>query len=378
MAQLLLFMLFFLPYAGARNIYSMADLEVLVRDHAYPEFFDHALDIRPSERQDAWKTMVSQMAEGFSRKILQKSQIERIDFQKIEELFTWPSLKTDDIFKIKRQEIGLKYLQVCIKVTPPCSDEIKTFWEQDKTDAEKAFKLAEITSGLEGFPISTWSFLEVSLKSPLSEFYCKKDFALNTLWGKLEIDYIKLGPQGDMLKKLDETVHPDCLPTLNAEARKRLFHPIKKQDRELSFQILKSQMKTDQKTLDFFYTVYLLENPSQGELFNYSWNRIRELGGEASRREHVLSMLKALDPLPDSIMGSLDQTKKKVVLKHFKSHFPEYLDFYTDQCLKFYGGKQAFPDGNPTVHCQEFMSSELAPIIIDDFKLRKYNEAKKI
>jgi hypothetical protein len=89
-------------------------------------------------------------------------------------------------------------------------------------------------------------------------------------------------------------------------------------------------------------------------------------------------MLKTLDPLPDSILGSLDLTKQRVVLKHFKSYFPEYLDFYMDQCVKFYSGKETFPDGNPTLHCQEFMSSELAPFIIDDFKIRKYHEVRKI
>jgi hypothetical protein len=137
-------------------------------------------------------------------------------------------------------------------------------------------------------------------------------------------------------------------------------------------------MKANQDITDFFFTVYLLDNPSQGELFNYSWNRVKELGGTVGRREKVLRTLKKLDPLPDAILGSLDQTKKRVVLNHFKTYFPEYLDFYTDECVKFYGGKGSFPSGNPTVHCQDFMNSELAPKVIDQFKIKQYNDARKI
>lgn len=378
MAQLLLFILLLTPLSWAQNLYTSSDLEVLVQEESYQEFFKHALDIRPSERQEAWKTMVSKMADVWSRKILQKSEIEKKDFQKIEELYTWASLKSDDIFKVRRQEIGLRFLRTCLKAENPCWADVKNFWEKDQSDPEMAFKLAEISAGTPNSPLSTWSFLEISLKSPLSEFYCKKEFVMTALWGKIEIDYIKLGPEGDLLKKIDQTIHPDCVPQLISESRTRLYRPKKLNDRELAFQILKSQFKADQEVTDFFYTVYLLDNPAQGELFNYSWNRVKELGGTVERRESVLRKLRSLDPLPDSIMGSLDQSKKRVVLKHLKTFFPEYLEFYADQCIKFYGGKGSFPAGNPTVHCQELMSSELAPQIIDDWKIKNYNNVRRI
>jgi hypothetical protein len=104
---------------------------------------------------------------------------------------------------------------------------------------------------------------------------------MKNLWDKIEIDYIRLGAQGDLLKKIDQTAHPDCLPSLNAEARKRLHYPQSPDDREIAYRILESQSKVDQKTTDFFYTLYLLEHPSKGELFNYSWNRLKELGASS-------------------------------------------------------------------------------------------------
>lgn len=371
-------MLCFWPTFLGADTYTLADLEVLANEGSYNEFFQHALDIRPSERQEAWKTMVSKMGDQYSRSILTKSEINRKDFQKIETLYDLPSLRIDDVFKGRRQEIGQRFLRSCLKGDNPCWNDLKAFWEKDKTDPEVAFRLSELTANYKESPLSSWSFLEVALKSNLSEFYCKKEFVMTTLWGKIEIDYIKLGPEGDLMTKIDHTIHPDCMPSLILEARKRLFSPPKMLDRELAFQILKSQTKADTFVQDFFYTVYLLDNPSQGELFNYSWNRLRELAGKSSRRDAVMKKLRDLDPLPDGILSSLDVRKKNAILYHFKTYFPEYLDFYTDQCVEFYGGKGSFPSGNPTIHCQDFMNSELAPKIIDEFKLKKYQDVRKI
>jgi hypothetical protein len=383
MTRFLIFLLpiFFTSLCPAVNNYSLNDLKILAQEGSYKEFFEHAQDIRPSLRDEAWKEMVSQMATSWGRKMLEKSKIEREDFLKIESLFNGPTLKKDDVFKLVRNEVGLKYLKEClgtITSSTSCSEELKLFWENNKTDPEVAFKLSEITLGRPISPYSTWNFLEVALKSPLCEFYSKKKFVLEALWGKLEADYIGTGPGEDLLTKIDKTLHPDCLPELILEAKERLYRPLKIKDRELSFQILKSQNKMDTTLSDFFYTIYLLETPSRGELFNYSWNRIRELGGTVERREAVIKKLTSLDPLPDLIFSSLDQTKKRVVLNHFKTYFPEYLDFYVDQCISYYGGNKKFLNGNPTMHCQDFMNSNLAPLMIEEHRIKKYFEIRKI
>lgn len=377
--MLQLLMTFFLSsFLAQATTYELADLEILVQEGAYSEFFAHALDIRPSERQDKWKAMVIKMGDGLGQKILKQTEITKKDYVQIEELFNWPTLKADDVFRLRRNQIGMSYLKTCLKGENPCWNDVKSFWEKDKSDTDTAIKIAEMSLSYPNSSIATWSLLETALKSPLSEFYCKKPFVMDALWGKIEMDYIKLGVEGDLMVKIDQTIHPDCVPILVQEARKRLFSPPKTFDRELSFQILKSQLKADQSTMDFFYTVYLLENPSQGELFNYSWNRVRELGGTVTRRELVLKKLKSLDPLPDSILASLDEKKKRVVLNHFKIYFPEYLDFYSDQCIEYYGGKGSFPSGNPTMQCHNFMKSELAPQIIDQYKIKRFEEVKKI
>ena len=379
MAQFFLFMApFFLATTLWGGNYSLADLEALVSEGGHEEFFVHALDIRPSERQEAWRGMVIKMADLLSKETLNKSVIKAADYKKIENLYRWPIIKGDDLYRARRQEIGLRYLKDCLKGNNPCLEDLKYFWESDPTDPDTAFKLAELTGPLTHPTLAPWTFLSVALKSPLSEFYCKEGFAMDELWKKFELDYIRLGPKGDFLKKIDQTVHPECLPHLIAEARKRLKSPQKYGDRELAFKILDVQSKADQKLSDFFYTAYLLERPSQGELFNYSWNRLRELGKNSQRRESVLAWMKLMDPLPDEILNSLDLTKKRVILSHFKQHFPEYLDFYIDQCTKFYGGKGSFPQGNPTIHCQDFMKSDLAPQLLDAQKIEQYQKVHSI
>lgn len=378
MIRLSILIALFLVFPLKAATYTLADLEILAQEGSSEEFFKHALDVRPSERLDAWKSMVSKMGEVFAGSVLNKIVIEEKNFKKTEELFRWPVLRVDDVFKLRRQEIGLRYLRHCLKDTNPCLAAIKSFWESDNTDPEIAIKLAEMTLPLNSTEFTSWTFLEVALKSPLSEFYCKKDFAMKALWGKLELDYVRLGPKGDLLKKIDQTIHPDCLPGLNRAAMEKLFSPSKVGDREVAYQILKVQNKMNSKITDFFYTVYLLENPSRGELFNYAWTRLGDLGKANEKRMAVMGDLKNLDPLPDAIFSSLDLAKKKVILNHFKQNFPEYLDYYANQCTLYYGGKQSFPQGNPTIHCQDLMNSELAAPFLGKEKVDEYNRVRKI
>lgn len=364
--------------AQAKSDYTLTDLEILAAEESFEEFFEHAMDVRPSERQEAWKVMVAKMAEGHARKILSTAEVQRKTFLKIESLFQWPALKTDDVFKGRRQEIGLRYLKACLKKETPCWGDLKAFWEADQSDADTAFRLAELVIEQKESPLPVWNFLGVALKSPLSEFYCKKDFVLDAIWGKLEIDYIRLGNQGDFLKKIDETLHYDCLIPLNKLSSSRLLRPYKSAHRELAFQILSAQGKITQELTDFFYTVYLLENPSKGDLFNLSWNRLTELSKNSDRRDKVLARLKTLDPLPDELFSSMDVNKTRAILTHFSKSFPEYISFYANQCIRYYGGTSVFQNGNPTMHCQDLMGSELAVPFLGTEKVQEYQKSRKI
>lgn len=352
--------------------YNLDDLKVLAQEGSYKEFLNHALDVRPSLRQEDWKNMVVEMSHLYTKNILAQKLIDKQDFEKIEYIYSWPALKTDELFVARRHEIGLRYLKQCLGANT-CWQEVKDFWEKDKTNPETAYQLAELTKPYEGFPISQWDFLTHSVKSTLSEFYCKKDFVQKEIWSQLEQIYIKLGPKGDLLKRLDELLHPACLTPLNELTQKKLYTPDKSSDRELAFQILKAQFKATTKLEDLFYTIYLLEKPSQGELFNYAWNRVKLLSTLPTRRDAVIEAFKTLDPIPDEIFASLDEVKVRAIYKHMNDNFPELVTYYFNQCKAYYSGTKTFPNGNPTLHCKEFVQSPrgtalLDPILLGEFK----------
>lgn len=378
MVRYFLFMILLLPGFSAAATYNLADLTVLHSEGSAREFLDHALDIRPSERAQVWKTMVGEMAQKYARTLTTSSEIPRGDFVKMEEIYRWPVLRQDDVFRVRRNEVGTKYLKNCLRAENPCWNDLVSFWKEDSSDPDMAVGLAELVKDRSDAPYSLWTLLERPLKTPFSEFYCKKTFVREALWKKLEGDYLKIAREESFLGKIEETIHADCLPSLIEEARARIYRPVKDGDRELAYEILSSTRKADQKLKDFFFTLYLLEHPSQGELMNLSWNNLTELGKSATRRETVLEEMKNLDPLPDDIMGSMDLTKKRAILRHVKANFPEYFDFYSEQCVAYYGGKKKFSKGNPTMKCQDLMNSDLASEILPETKIQQFHSVKQI
>ena len=373
-----LFTLIFLGGNSWAAAYNLADLSVLAQEGSYQEFLDHALDVRPSERGEEWKSMVTKMALKHANVTLTQSPVPKIAFKKTESLYRWPVLRQDDVYRARRTEIGVRYLKNCLASETPCWEDLQSFWKEDSSDPDMAVGLAEMIKDKKDAPYTLWTLLERPLRTPFSEFYCKKDFVMKTLWEKLSLDYLKLGVNGNFLTKIEETIHADCLPTLVSESKKRVVSPDNEGDRELGFEILKSTGKADQKLRDFFYTLYLLEHPSQGELMNLAWNNLNQLGKSSDRRERVMEQLKNLDPLPDNIMGSMDETKRRVVLRHMKANFPEYFDYYSEQCVSYYGGTKKFSRGNPTMKCESLMKSDLAGELLPASKIEQFQSVKKI
>lgn len=364
-------LLFAYPQLVSAATYNLEDLKALAQEKSYNEFLTHAMDIRPSLRRDEWKTMVLEMGQIYVKELLSANTVDKNDFKKIENIYGWAPLREDELFSARRHELGLKYLRKCISDNKPCFEELKSFWEQDKSNPETAYRLAELTKPYQHSPITQWDFLKHAVKSNLSEFYCKKEFVQKEIWTQLENIYIKLG-NGDLLKQIDTLLHPECLGPLNQLALKKMSAPDKGSDRELSFQILKAQFKATTKIEDLFYTIYLLERPSQGELFNYAWNRVKLLASLPSRRDAVIETFKTLDPIPDEVFSSLDELKISAIYKHMNENFPEIIDYYFKQCKAYYSGTKTFLNGNPTLHCKDFIESSPAATVLDPSLIKEF------
>lgn len=378
MVRFFLFTLIFTATQAGATGYDLADLRALSEEGSYQEFLNHALDVRPSERGEEWRTMVSKMAISFANKTLEQNPVPQKDFRKIEELYRWPSLRQDDVYRARRTEIGVRYLRTCTKSETPCWKDLEAFWKEDSSDPDMAVSLAEMVKNRTDAPYSLWTLLEKPLKTEFSEFYCKKPFIMEALWEKLGLDYLRLGTQGNFLTKIETTIHADCLPSLEKEATTRVYSPKNEIDRELAFEILRATNRAGQKLKDFFYVTYLLERPSQGEVMNLAWNTVAELGKSPDRRETAMEEIRKLDPLPDDVMGTLDLSKRRAVLRHLKNNFPEYFDFYSEQCVAYYGGTKKFSKGNPTLKCQDLMNSEMASELLPNSKIEQFRSVKKI
>ena len=91
------------PFAKNKaQLFSMEDLSILKAQKNFKEFLAHALDIRPSKRNKKWEKMVQDMATGHVTSILEKKQFSKKNFTFIESLLSWPTLKVDEFFLIKR------------------------------------------------------------------------------------------------------------------------------------------------------------------------------------------------------------------------------------------------------------------------------------
>lgn len=336
------------------NLYGLSDLEALQKQQSFSEFFAHAKDVRPSKRNQVWKDMVTSMANQYLKSLMQQKKRTLNDILAMEELFTWPAIFEDEFFRAKREQIGLNYIQNCKN----CPELIDKFWQAYPENPELGLKLAQILhKKYQRSQDELWGYYKKSFTDPLSEFLCQKEPVIQHFWKKLTQEYQQTKEwtvaQSDFLG----LIHPDCLKSLDPS----LKHALSSDNFAkaiLSFKILSHKKSLTPLEKDLFYTRFLLNNPKESDLFNLSWNNLKEIGNNYQRRQQLLERLGKLDPLPD-LTFSLDNSKKRtVLLEHFLKNFPEYLDYYLKTCLQWKKGTKKFKNGNPTVECDALMKNQ--------------------
>ena len=335
-------------------LYTFEDLIILKKQNNYFEFLNHALDIRPSKRDKNWEKMVQDMATGFISTALEKKQISKDYFLFIEKLLTWPSLKNDEFFIIKRNKYGHKFIEKCFREkrkTSVCQKLLLEFWYNHK-DPELGLKLGKIAQK-EKLNIATWQFYEDATKSSFSTFFCRDENLKTALFKKtIEILNKSSVEEKKEINLLDSLAHSNCwkvfLPTL-----KKSLYSNKQIHREQAFKILDLKKSLSQVERDTFLTFYILKGPLIGKTFNQAWNTVRDLGQSFNRRTKVLEKISQMDPLPDDIFALATPVKKKTLVKFMYKNIPEYFGLYAKTCLNYLKGTK-FKAGNPTFYCKEF------------------------
>ena len=144
---------------------------------------------------------------------------------------------------------------------------------------------------------------------------------------------------------------------------------------ESLFNLLASKGELEEEDKDFFFALFILNDPEVGDTFNRAWNRMKILGENFSRRQKVFQRLIELDPLPDAVVGTANPNRRKTLLDFFSHHFPEYFNHYTKVCLDYFEGKGSYPRGNPTIRCRDFF--RYTKSLVSDKLYLRYSALKK-
>ncbi len=334
--------------------YTFEDLKILHREKNYREFFNHALDLPPRERQGPWKKMVTNLAGDYFNHLHRTQQYDQKTWDYIEKLAAWPVLRDDDFFQSKRDHFTIKAVELCLKTQQtPCLVKSKAIWEQSRKDPETGEKLAGLLKHLMTNNDLSY-FLKPGFQMGLGEFYCKKTiFRKNAVHQiiKLKEKY----PNPDKLRlKLLKAFHPDCWASLTPFLKQELMRS-NGDIGEAFFLALQTKNALSQREEDLWLTYYLLQGPQVGPVFNLAWNRLHLLGDHFARRMEVLAQIKKYPYLPDGLFDQKNMIRTKQILKVLTQNFPEYFEWYGDQCHQYYQGIGHFPQGNPTLHCRKFI-----------------------
>lgn len=376
------------------NTYTFDDLKALQKSQSYPEFFQHALDPRPSERNEQWAQLVSEMAEGWAKQLQARPEISQWEFDQIEALALWPSLKDVEFFQKYRASIGVKYLRQCFQKRlaadyDACFSSIYHFWERSQKDQELAQGLlalfidyqehyqilASTSESLKKIPqINRWMFTQVLAKGDYSQFYCKSPLVLNAMAEHALALSDSISSKAQLMDQAFTVWGPECLEFTHKEIAQRFA--TSSSVRSSAYMWLKTFNRLGRDDEWAYSVQYLLEAPVKGAKLNQAWNNVSKLGQDFQLRQRILNSLTKFDPLPDRVFIHSDKKLKDGVIQHLAKNFPEYFNTYARACINFLKGVGNFPEGNPTVNCGHFFEQAKQQSLISEKLYTDFQKAK--
>jgi len=335
------------------TVYTIADLESLEIQKNFREFVRHAHDIRPSQRDRHWREMVISVGTQYLDDLVARKEFSKESFNEVEMLASWPVLREDLFFVAKRDRFTQRYLTQCLsqKESKLCLSQLKQFWNNLPGEVETASQLIQLFSDYAPAQELSSLILMVS-KNPQARFYCGREtFAanlLNLMMNSLPIDFNEAQAQ----KVIQDSASKECWDQWSPWAKAQLFKaPALLADRY--YRLLQSKSVMSLEEQDLYLSYYFLQGPKPGDGLNRAWNRVQELAEQFERRQNVVKGLMQLDPLPGKLFAMRPIEKLKPMFKHFQKSIPEYLDRYVENCLNYMDGTKTYPNGNPTVECQD-------------------------
>jgi len=349
-----------ISYCWSRTQYNLADLEVLKSGKSYEEFFEHAHDIIPSERNEYWREMVSSMALDYLDEKRSTNQYDTKSFKRITEIGLWPELKRDEFVQIKRNSYSLSYFKSCFTLheKQSCHQQMRKFWTTAKQDLETSYQMAALDYGL--FPTaagsSAYVYIDKILHQEDDQFYCHRPIIQSIFLSHLRNQSLQTIAKAQRKIIMDQLLSKSCWKKMVGVLKKALDHDSPLSARSLFF-ALNLNDELDKVEYHEWMLRYFLQAPLPSELLNLSWNSLSKLSNDYVLREKVLKKLEQRDPLPGDIFSRLASNRSQSLVQHLQESFPEYIKLYALTCLNYLEGKGDYPFGNPTPKCHEFFRS---------------------
>lgn len=359
----LLLGLLFITFSLQANtlLYSKADLEILQSQKSYNEFFKHAKDIVPTQRDRSWYEMLSDMGTNWLDDLRRKERFKEEDFQKVEKIAAWPEFKRDEFFQVKREAYVLGYFNSCLGqgLALKCKKQMESFWKTSRKEAETGYQLMLLHLGF--FPKGdSFPFIEKLVKQDLSKFYCDKP-NIQKVFTKYLIDQnLEIALDESSEKRLQvttkEMAHKECWDLITPYLKTTLF--LEDRPNTHLFTVLHHLKALSPIEESYWLTHYYLTEPEEGPLLNLAWNNLEELSQNYALRGHIFKKLTQMDPLPGKVFAHENALKRKVFTQHMAKNFPEYIAHYSKKCVNYLTGKEVFPRGNPTMQCNELFETD--------------------
>lgn len=360
-----LFIAFFSLNAHCQK-YSMEDLKVLETQNEFKEFFDHVKDIPPSRRDESWQEMLKNVAQAFLKSKAFLHNISTKDFKYLERIYRLNTLRNDEFFNSKYENIIINYHTECFTLKKSnCEQSLRSLLKRIPVSKSLGIKVSKLLY-LQGIKSKLIDYVLPMANSELSEFYCGKKPTSNILIDHLFKD-----------KNFHSLINKDCLKKLIPTLNKNLLMSNSPLLRNHTYKLLSktNNLKTEFK--EKYLIIQLLEafNLEPKQTIE-SFSILKRLSKNSSRRERMVSFLKKQIPLYGKVF-KMENKSAKAIIKGLTRNIPEYIDYYASTCLGHLDASLSTPGGNPATYCHEFFIKAQKLNFIPKAKIDRYKKIMK-
>ena len=348
-------------------LYDSQDLDVLTKNKNYREYLDHAMDLKPSKRDQKWEAQLEEMGLQYLDFISAQRKTNIADIERVKKISHFKVFYSNEFFIKKRDYYFLKNISECLaKNEANCKTKVDNYFLDFKHDILFSKDLVNL---LKAYPKSfddLWPYAKPLVQNTLSEFYCDKspikELVIERLMSAIDLNALK------------KSIHKDCIKVVTPHLKSFLTDKNSEiRDKAFSLMFKNENLKIEDKGLYSTYSFLSKSSLSNTEVDSII-KTFKNLKNNYEIRTKVLRELKSWPHFPDSAFSQEDAPIK---IKVINRYFPEILDYYSSTCLDYLKGRKTFTRGNPTPQCHRFFHS-ISPLnILSETKLHEYQEATK-